>query len=64
MVEDYIRPPKCKICKRPLTYLDRWQMEKNKKTVCRCGGAPYPHREGSVVWCMHHPTGPTEEDYE
>ncbi len=32
--------------------------------TCWCSGEPYPHRRASTVWCDHHPTGPTEEDYE
>jgi len=38
-------------------------MKKNKERMCDCGNPPYPHRKASSVWCMQHPTGPTEEDY-
>ena len=43
--------------------MDKWQMKKNKENVCDCGTPHHPHRMGSNVWCMNHPTGPTEEDY-
>jgi hypothetical protein len=37
---------------------------RNKARTCGCDGLPYPHKKGSDVWCPHHPTGPTEEDFE
>lgn len=47
-------------------YADR---ERNRKRNCRCDGLPWsmaggPHHKGSSVWCIHHPTGPTDEDFE
>ena len=41
---------------------------RNKARNCFCDGLPWsqhngPHHKGSSVWCIHHPTGPTDEDY-
>lgn len=59
----YARPPKCKCCGAELHYLDKWQMKRNKKTTCRCDGAHYPHRTGSVplcrFWVGEEPERPT-----
>lgn len=65
-VEEYIRKPKCKQCGAYLSYEDKWQRRKNrdKDNLCWCDGLPFtPHRKASTVWCMSHPTGPTEKDY-
>lgn len=64
-IEKYKRKPRCKGCRRPLTgYVDRWQRRANRSNTCNCNGLPYPHRGGSSVWCMQHPTGPAERDYQ
>lgn len=62
-VEAYIRKPRCKGCGNYITYMDKWQRNKNRETTCHCGGPEWPHRKGSIVWCRYHQTGPTEEDY-
>lgn len=62
-VEEYARPKKCHCCGNKITYIDKWQMKKNKEATCDCGSPHYPHRKGTTVWCIYHPTGPTEDDY-
>ena len=62
-IEWYKFPKKCKSCGNIITYFDKWQTKKNKEAMCDCGNPHYPHRTGSTVWCIQHPTGPTEEDY-
>lgn len=62
-VEHYARPKICEHCKNEITYMDKWQMKKNKENICHCGEPHYPHREGATVWCLKHKTGPTEDDY-
>lgn len=42
--------------------------KRNKSRNCFCDGLFWsqkggPHKKASSVWCVHHPTGPTEEDY-
>lgn len=37
--------------------------KRNKARTCGCDGLPFPHKKGSDVWCRHHATGPSEEDY-
>lgn len=63
-LEHYVREPRCRCCGGPLT-LDRYRntQELAPDRVCRCDGYWFPHRRGGGVWCIHHPTGPTDEDY-
>ena len=66
-IEEYVRPPKCKVCGGSRFRLDTHRQKHEigaglKK--CYCDGYHYPHREGAGVWCKHHPTGPTTEDFE
>lgn len=61
-VGDYARPKKCPHCENEITYMDKWQMKKNKENVCLCAALTFPHRAGSTVWCVEHKTGPTEDD--
>jgi len=39
--------------------------KRNKARTCWCDGLEggYPHHKGTSVWCIYHPTGPSEEDY-
>ncbi len=63
---DYIRLPKCEGCGRLLVYRDVWQERKNKErdNLCYCNQLPFtPHRKASTVWCVEHPTGPTDDDF-
>ena len=62
-VEWYKRTKKCSHCKNEITYLDKWQMKKNKEDVCLCAAYTFPHRPGSSVWCVESKIEPTEEDY-
>lgn len=62
-VEEYARPKKCPSCKNEITFLDTYQMKKNKQNTCNCGQPHFPHQAGSSVWCIEHKTGPSEEDY-
>jgi len=64
---EYIRPPRC-ICGSNDWRLDmhRYKEWKNRTGVyatCHCDGLHHPHRKGSNVWCDHHKTGPTEQDF-
>ena len=47
----YKRPPTCRRCGAVLRYIDKLQQLRNKKTTCRCDGAHFPHRKGSVPLC-------------
>lgn len=62
--EEYVREPRCEACGGELTldaYRNRHELESDR--VCHCDGYPHPHRIGGGVWCIKHPTGPTDEDY-
>lgn len=43
--------------------VDWYRKKKENKAPCKCDGYHYPHRKGGGVWCKHHPTGPSEQDY-
>lgn len=59
--EEYVKPKRCACGGTLHGYsMDR---QRNKARTCRCDELPYPHKKGSTVWCRHHPTGPTEDDY-
>lgn len=64
-VEQYSRTKKCPSCKNEITYMDKWQMKKNKENVCLCAAFIHPHRSGSGsgVWCVESKNEPTEDDY-
>lgn len=62
-VEQYVRPKKCPSCGNEITYMDKWQMKKNKEATCLCAAYTFPHRPGSSVWCEQSKKFPTEEDY-
>lgn len=58
----YVKRPVCKVCGSNL-HVDMYRFKKeHKKTLCNCDAFHFPHRAGSSVWCIHHPTGPTEQD--
>lgn len=60
---DYIRSPKCRVCRSLLTYRDVYQEKRNKLNTCSCDGAQYPHRAGSVIFCIQSIKVPSNEDY-
>lgn len=60
-VEDYTRKPKCPSCGNFISFMDTWQMNKNKETTCNCGLPIYPHRAGSHVLCKQY-TGPASDE--
>jgi hypothetical protein len=60
--ELYVTEPKCKVCGGNLSHRPRMR-EYDRERTCKCDGLPYPHKKGTTVWCTHHPTGPTEEDW-
>jgi len=62
-VEQYARKKKCPSCGNEITYMDKWQMKKNKENVCLCAAYIFPHRAGSGVWCVESKNEPTEDDY-
>lgn len=65
LVEQYQREPRCKCCGARLTldiYRQRLGPSEGRQT-CHCDGEHFPHRAGSSVWCRHHPTGPTMNDF-
>lgn len=43
--------------------VDWYRKKQENKAPCKCDGYHYPHRKGGGVWCKHHPTGPSEQDY-
>jgi hypothetical protein len=67
-VEQYIIKPKCLCCGAELSYIDKWQRNKNrdKSNLCECDGLYFsikgsPHRKGSK-WCNHYEGEYTEEE--
>lgn len=52
--EDYVRPPKCKMCGGRKFRVDRWRGKNERGVACRCQGTHYPHRHKSIV-CLDHP---------
>ena len=62
-VEQYVRKKKCSSCGNEITYMDKWQMKKNKENVCLCAAYHFPHRAGSGVWCVESKKEPSEDDY-
>lgn len=65
-IEEYVRPPKCKRCGGNAFRLDSHRHSKEVGAglaKCYCDGYHFPHRKGGGVWCRHHPTGPSAEDY-
>lgn len=66
LIEQYIREPRCRVCGGPLT-LDQYRQRTGPsegRGTCFCDGVHFPHRKAGTVWCIHHPTGPTDQDYE
>jgi hypothetical protein len=52
LVDDYIRPKKCKACGYTTFY---WDKERNgRRPLCTCDNYPYTHRKGSRM-CEHNP---------
>lgn len=47
-----------------------WPSLENQRTrtgvfkTCHCDGLHHPHRSGSDVFCINHPHGPTDSDFE
>lgn len=65
----YIQPPQCQKCGRRDWRLDyhRHLEKKNGTGVfesCQCYGYPYPHRIGSGIQCVNHPTGYIPAQYD
>lgn len=71
--DQYKRSPKCPKCS-DVTKVRSIEMERRrelaKQITCRCSSYPFPHRQGSLRFCEHHPRideDPTMEeclDYE
>ncbi len=64
----YLRPPKC-ICGRVDWRMDMgryndWLNKRHAYALCRCSAAPFPHKPTISVWCVKHPTGPSEDDWQ
>lgn len=65
---EYLRPPKCPFCGDLNWWIDLSRTrdhreKKNGYTICDCAGYSFRHHKGGGVWCIHHATGPTDEDY-
>lgn len=63
----YLRPPRCRCCNAVDWRLDmsryrEWKTRSGVFDTCHCDGYWFPHRKGGGVWCVEHPTGPTEHD--
>ena len=43
--------------------VDEYRRNVEHKKPCNCNGYHFPHRKGGGIWCIHHATGPTEQDY-
>lgn len=61
-IEDYARSKKCPACGGE-TLKKTNDKQRNKRNKCTCDGWLFPHHKGTSVWCVHHPVGPTEEDF-
>jgi DNA-directed RNA polymerase subunit RPC12/RpoP len=62
----YATRRRCPFCRSHRIYYDSYEWKRRvarRKHTCTCSGLHFPHRRASSVWCMNHPTGPTEEDY-
>jgi hypothetical protein len=52
---EYVRPPVCPRCKKPITIIDWWRIRKEWKVKpCNCGGYAFPHHRGRG-YCTHNP---------
>lgn len=51
--DEYVKPPTCNSCKRPLTQRDVYQEKRNINNTCLCDGAHYPHQKSSVPGCIY-----------
>ena len=55
----------CPECKAKDSFrVDEYRQSKreSKRYTCHCGGVPYPHRKGSIVFCVHSDDEPTVDD--
>lgn len=62
LIEFYQRRPRCPNCGEDSLTLDVYRMAREvgkEAPVCRCGGMPFPHREG-CKWCYSY-TGEYDE---
>lgn len=53
---------KCKACGGSLRVDWYRKGKEHKGNTCYCNGYWFPHRKGGGVWCVEHPTGPSEEE--
>lgn len=61
-IERYILRPLCPGCgKDTLKSVDKKERERTKQRMCRCDGAWFPHRKGSLPLCIHN-EAPIDED--
>lgn len=63
---EYLRPPNCQ-CGRVDWTIDLHRTKEHKTRTgiydtCNCSMTPFPHKKGYGTWCIHHPTGPVDED--
>ena len=67
-LEEYKREKRCVVCGGPLRSIEaERRRELAKQETCYCGPIPFPHREGSLRFCEHHPlvdVEPTDEEWE
>lgn len=54
--DEYVRPPKCRNCGSPITYVcaDRRSKRDKRNHQCGCSGYHFTHRRGSK-WCHKNP---------
>jgi len=57
----YARERRCKACGGRLSH-DPAVKRQTRRQTCRCDGAWFPHRRGSVPLCRHHEGEVTEQD--
>ena len=47
----YPNPPRCPQCGSRAWWIDEHRRTRKDRKPCRCNGALYPHRPGSLAYC-------------
>ena len=63
-VGEYVRVKTCPACGLDSLKFDANKRKNNRKNSCNCAAFPFPHRQGSSVFCDHSKELPTEEQYQ
>ena len=54
----------CPACGNDSLKLDANHRKESKRNRCNCDGAHYPHKRGSLVWCIHSTRQPSDDDWQ